>query len=81
MTRNTKMEGARLMLADLHDEATALAVAVEEALAYDAQRPDDPAPALVLLGSMDVLDRHIEAMRVAYTAAKALLMRARDGGR
>jgi hypothetical protein len=78
-TTNTKIDAARAMLVDLQDEAAALSQVAEEAISYI----DDEAGEgyLAALGTLTGAQANLDAITSAFTAAKALLMRARDGGR
>jgi hypothetical protein len=82
MKLNAKVEAARAMLADLEDEAAALAMAAEQAVEYlsgsESEAPNASAALGTLVGEAKA---HLDAIETAYTAAKALLTRARDGAR
>lgn len=81
MTANHKVEAARAMAQDLGDEAAALAMAAEEVVGYLRCGPDEAGDPLAALGTLAEAEAHLAAVQVAFTTTKALLMRARDGGR
>ena len=78
---NTKGEAARAMAQDLADEAAALAMAAEEVVAYLRCGPNEEGDVLAALGTLVAAEADLTAAQVAFTTTKALLMRARDGGR
>jgi hypothetical protein len=80
-TMDTMVTAARMMARDLEDEAAALAMAAGEVVAYLECGPDEEGDVLAALGTLAGAQAHLEAIQTAYTTTKALLVRARDGGR